>query len=216
MRTRVPLVISALFFAALTLFSYQLFGWRLDGWILAGAGIVHLAVVLSSYPRLDPFLIGIHYVVTVVSLGGVVWILLDVAGSAAGAGSVFWALFQDQWSQIASYMILGLYVVLVTALFLILIVAISWLLRQRFPYRHEILEGLFVASLLNISCDFALVDPLSQVAVLRPEESQAFVFAVGIRSLVLPVILHGLVALTVGALWHGGDLRAEEASIDRR
>lgn len=203
MKSQATILISGLLFAALAFFSYQLFGWTLDGWILAGAGVVHLAVVINTYPRLDPFLVGVHYTVALAGLGGVAWILLDVVGWASGAGGVLGDLLQHQWSESSSYFVLCVYVVLVTGLFLVLVVAISWLLYHRFPRRHEVLVGLFVASLLNIPCDFALVDPLSQVVVLDPEASQAFIFATGLLSLELPMLLHGLIAVFVGIAWRG-------------
>lgn len=203
MKSRATVVISGLLFATLALVGYQLFGWRLDGWILASAGVVHLGVVLSTYPRLDLFLVGIHYALALAGLGGVARILFGVVGWTTEAGGVVWALLQHEWSQVATYVLLGVYVVLVTSLFLVLVVALSWLVSHRFPRRHEVLVGLFVASLLNIPCDFALADPLSQVVVLDPDESQGFIFATGVLHLELPLILHGLIALFVGIAWRG-------------
>jgi hypothetical protein len=202
-------VVSGLLFAALSLFSYQLFGWTIDGWVLALGGAVHLAVVLRTYPRLDGFLIAFHYFVALVGFAGIGWVLVDVTGPAAGAGGVLLALLQDQWSEPVQYAILAGYVLLLSALFLSLVVVFSWLFRRRKPWRQELLAGLFVASLLNIPCDFALADALSQVAVLDPEESQAFVFAVGVESLDLPLLLHGLIALLVVAVsgWYGWKLQ---------
>jgi hypothetical protein len=215
MSSRFLVVLSGLIFAVLALFGYQLFDWRVDGWILALAGVLHLTVVLKSYPRLDPFLVGIHYLIAVVGLAGVGSVLLEVAGSADRAGGVLAALLQDQWSQPASYVILSVYALLVAALFLVLVEALSWLLHQRCASRRELLVGCFVASLLNIPCDFALTDALSQVAVLNPEESRAFVFAVGLRSLDLPVILHGVIALVVGIAWRGWKAQQPVARADR-
>lgn len=203
MKSRMPVVVSGLLFAALSLFGYQLFGWAIDGWVLALGGAVHLAVVLKIYPRLDGFLITFHYLVVLVGLGGIGWVIVDVTGPAAGASGILLTLLQDQWFEPVQYAILAGYVLLLTTLFLSLIVVFSWLFRRRMPWRQELLTGLFVASLLNIPCDFALTDALSQVAVLNPEESQAFVFAVGVESLDLPLLLHGLITLAVtAAAWH--------------
>ena len=204
MKSRSPMVVSGLLFAALALFGYHLFGWRIDGWVLAAGGAVHLAIIMRTDPRLDGFLIAFHYLVALVGLAGIGWVLIDVVGPAAGAGGVLRALLQDQWSEPVQYAIAAGYVLLSAVLFLSLVVVFAWLFHRRRPRRRELLAGLFVASLLNIPCDFALADALSQVAVLDPDESQAFVFAVGVESLDLPLLLHGLIVLMVaGSTWHG-------------
>jgi hypothetical protein len=207
MTSRSAVVLSGFLFAAFTLLGYQVLGWKLDGFVLALAGVAHLAVVLKSYPRLDGFLIGLHYVLALVGLVGVGWVLLDVAGSPAGALGVATSLLQDQWTEPVQYAIFGGYALLLTALFALLVVLLSWLALRRSPMRHEFLTGLFVASLVNIPCDFALADALSQVAVLDPEQSQAFVFAVGLESLDLPVLLHCLIALVVTVSWKPRQVR---------
>lgn len=199
--SRSAVVLSGLVFAAVALLGYQVLGWKLDGWVMALAGAAHLAVVLKRYPRLDAFLIGFHYVVALVGLAGVAWVLVEVAGAAAGARGVASSLLQDQWTEPLQYAIFSGYALLLTALFVVLVVVFSWLIHRRSPKRHELLAGLFVASLLNIPCDFALADALSQVAVLDPEKPQAFVFAVGLESLDFPVLLHCLMALVVAVSW---------------
>jgi hypothetical protein len=85
---RSVVVLSGLAFAAMALFGYQLLGWQIDGWILLVAGIVHLAIVLGFYPRLDVFLVVLHYGLALAALGGVVSVLVDAGGAAPKSGPV--------------------------------------------------------------------------------------------------------------------------------
>ena len=199
MKSRSPVVITGLLFAALALFGFQFFGWRIDGWVLALGGIVHLAIVIWTYPRLDSFLIPFHYLVAFVALAGIGWVLINVVGSAwaAGTGGVLWALLRDAWSKPLNYAIMAGYNLLLTSLFLSLVAIFGWLFHRRKLRCQELLAGLFVSSVLNIPCDFALRDVLSHVVVLDPDASQAFVLAVGIGNLEDPLFLHVVIALIV-------------------
>lgn len=196
---RSAVVMSGLLFAAAALFGYQLFGWRMDGWVLVSAGVVHLAIVLRSCPRLDSFLIVFHYLLALAALGGVLWVLVDGGGTPRGAGNIILALCKDQWSEGAPYAFLGGYALLLTTVFLVLVFALSWFFHGRKPERNEVLTGLFVASILNIPCDFAIADALSKIVVLDPQSSRAFIFAAGVTSLDFPLILHGLLVIAVVA-----------------
>ena len=206
--SRSVVVISGLVFAGLALFGYQLFGLWSDEWVLLLAGVVHLALVLRFYPRLDAFLVELHYAVLIAALAGVVWVLFDGGGTASGSGGVLLALLRDQWSEPLSYAILGGYVLLVTPAIILAVLALSWIMLRRKPQRKELLAGLFVSSILNIPCDFALANVLSQIVVLDPEKSRSFVFAVGLQSLDSPLILHALVVLVIAvSSWRGWESR---------
>jgi len=98
----------------------------------------------------------------------------------------------------------GGYVLLVTAVFLVAILGLSWAVHLRKPRRGELLVGLFVASLLNMPCVFGIMDALSRMGVFCPEESRALAFAVGVENLERPVLLHGLVILVLTyEVWRG-------------
>ncbi len=186
---------SGLLFTVMALFGYQLFGWQVDGWVLSLVGVVHLAVVLGSHSRLDWFLVWFHYFVTFIALGGVVWVLVDVGATPRGAGAIVLMLFRAQWFDALHYWLFASYVFVRAAAFLCAIFGLSWIVRRRSPRRQELLAGLFVASLLNIPCHFAVYDALSQLQVREPEKYRAFSFAVGILSLDFPVRLHAMVLL---------------------
>lgn len=136
-----------------------------------------------------------------------------IAPSAAkGALGIASSLLEDQWTKPLHYVFFGGYTLFLIILFILLVLLSVWLSQHRAPTRQEILTGLFVASLLNIPCDFALIDALSQVVVLDAERSQAFVFAVGIASLDFPLLLHGLIALLVVVSWKRWGSRPPGAS----
>lgn len=204
MASRTAVVVSGALYAAASMFSYPLIGWKLDGWALLLVGMLHLVIVLRCHPRLDGFVVGLHYLVALVGLAGAVGVILDVSGWSSGVGGVLWNLLRDRWGDPVSYALAGIYVLLVTAFLLLAVVTISWLIRRRSPTREELLAGLFVASLLNIPCDFAFRDALAQVAVLDPVQAQAFVIAIGVDSLQLPLLLHALVVAAVLGTRHSG------------
>ena len=199
MKPRRLVGLSGLLFAALALFSYKVFGWRLDGWILALTALLHLGVVLRDYPRVDRFLVWFHYLVLLIGLTGVAWVLIDVTGSALGVPRILLPLLCEDWTDPVTYAFLGMYFLVVTSAWLFLILTVTWIVHRRKPRRPELLAGLFVASLLTIPCHFALADVLSAVAVLNPEEAGAFVFAVGLLSLDVPIALHVLTGILVAA-----------------
>lgn len=195
--TRSPVVVSGFIFTLLALFGYHIFGWRLDGWILCFGGAIHLAVVLRWYPRLDRFLVSFHYFVTLVALGGFVWILVDAGGTPRGAWVTFLSLLQSQWVKPSYYWFAIKYILVMQLVFFTVILGISWVTHRRKPERNELMVELFVVSLLTIPCELAIIDAIAGMGAFRPEESRAILFAFGIENLTLPVILHGIIASLV-------------------
>ena len=199
---RTAVLLSGVMFAALSLFSYKLFGWKLDGWLLLVAGAVHLVIVLRASQQLDTFVVVFHYCLALIGLCGVLWILVDTVGFPAGVGNIFLAILGNEWSSPSYYMQFAVYVSLRIGLLCFLIAAVSWSIHRRMPPCRFLLVGLFVGSLLNIPCDFALTDVLAEVVVLDVEKSRPFTFAVGLQSLDFPLLLHAIIAIGTGvAAW---------------
>lgn len=194
---RLPVIFSSVGFGLLALFGYHIFGWRMDGWILGLAAVCHTALVLKWYPRLDWFLVSLHYLLAFVEVAGVLWVFMDLGGVLPRSWDIFLSYFPGQWLKLSHYWFLARYAFLMTLIFSATILAISWILNRRHPRTDELIVGFFVASVLNISCELALVDAFAGMGAFRPEGSRAFIVAFGVENLSFPVILHGIIAILI-------------------
>jgi len=204
-RSNLTVLMSASLFAIAALVTFHVIDWRIDGIVLTSVAALHLAVVLKCHPKLDSFVVITHYAVLAASVGGILWILAHELGFPAGSFVAAVDLALEFFEQPGG---VGLVLTKTALAILVAILLINYVVHRRRPSREDLVTGLFVATILNFTCFFAITDPTSTVVVYDPEGAPAYTFGVGLSVLVFPLLLHVLVLIPMGVYsWRSGTSR---------
>ncbi len=192
-------------FIALALAGAWLYGSPFFAWLLLGASILHVLFAIVSYSRVSTPLVLYHMMILVATLLGVLIYLLRVVGFTEGWGEVALNLLEASWSGHEGYLSFAGYAALRVSLIGAMALVTARAFKLQWRSRYVLTVGLFSGSTVNIAFEYARWDPLTRIGVLNHEESEPFIFAVGILGVEYSILFLGLIWLVIAICsWTGG------------
>lgn len=170
---------------------------------LLTAGLIHIVLIVWTRPEIRPLFIWSEFAAVLACVSSVGYYAVQASGLSKDSLSVLWTFVTLNFLTLEGIYHLSVFLGLFLLCSYLFTIASSFIIRKEPPGLRLLLQCIYASGALIPSIDYYVINqPLSTMAVFRPEEAEAFIFGATLAPLTEALVAFVLVLFSLGVFQH--------------